>query len=107
MSDPSLPPGQPTAEGRFRFHPAVIAVVLIVLAAVGALTAFKTEPVWLWAVPILVPILGGIMAAAGHHPAVKTRRFLRAFAIVLGVELAVGLIAFGICLVILTQEGVI
>jgi hypothetical protein len=90
-----------------RFHPMVIAAVLVLLAVAGVLIALNTEPVLLWAVAILVPVVGGVLAATGRAADEKTRRFLKAFGIVVGAELAVGVIAVGVCLVILNSQGLI
>jgi len=90
-----------------RVHPFAIAVVVVLLAGAGGLIAINTEPVLLWAVVIVVPLVGGALAVIGHPPTQMMRRFLRAFAIVVGAELAVGVIVFGICLVILNNQGLI
>jgi len=96
-----LPPPESERNGKLRFRPAPIVLLLIILVVAWAGIAIGTEPVLLWPLPVVVPIVGGALAAAGHEPAAKMRRFWKGFAITFGIQLAVGVIVVGICAIII------
>jgi sterol desaturase/sphingolipid hydroxylase (fatty acid hydroxylase superfamily) len=99
---PATPP-EPEGTGKLRFHPVAIVVLLALFGGVVVLITFSVAPVAVWFLAV-VPIFGGALHAAGHPSEVKTRRFIKAFFITLGMELAVGVIVYGICLAIVSSQ---
>ena len=97
------PPPEPEGTGKLRFHPVAIVVLLAVFVGAVVIIALSMAPPVLWLLGF-VPILGGALHAAGHPSDVKTRRFIKAFFITLGMELAVGVVVFGICLAIVSSQ---
>ena len=103
MSGSPPSPGDPSRDGRRGLHPGVIALILVLLTAVGVGIVVRTEPELWWIVAIAIPLVGGILAAVGHEPADRMGRFLKGLATVLALEVALSAITFGIVFWICTS----
>lgn len=103
MSDLPPTPHEPGNTGKLHFSPAAIIVLLALFVGAVVLIALTAAPLALWFLAV-VPILGGALHAVGHTSDVRARRFIKAFFITLGMELALGVVVYGVCAAIVSSQ---
>lgn len=103
MNELPPPPGGPAENEPAGLHPFPIALALVFLSVAGILLVASAAPDLWWLVAIGIPVVGGALAAFGHAPSRRLRRFFGGLVFVLGIEIALGAITLGIIFWICTS----